>query len=275
MSILTPSISFGKVWAVIITIISISTAHYAGYIKDLPPQLSIAGGSTLAAGVTTTFIFIATVAVVLSRIIAIFTYAMILVASDLLFSLELWAKRAKKMKYKRLSIRRHQCLIKRESILSFFIQVPAFLLLMFNFYVKGSSYMPSLIWLFVFIILMLGLINRLGLSIFNLRRIYKKIGNKSHIEFQGSTLVHVFLVILGSLTIVSYLAGEARIKHVLNLDAVTIETGYYNGKAQLLISTGEVYLLREAQLDKNQFILLSPESIIRIDEGDAGNKLFP
>ena len=147
----------------LLAIVSLSLAHYAGFLMSVPLQIVAVAGVRLANGVTATFLFYVFFCAVSARV---FTSIIQLIALPFLAAsdrLERGMRRKMDWSHRRRFVRTHSQTIKWEGFAWLIVQALLFLLLMLGIYVEFTMTWLSGAGLFVSIVLvMLSMLVRSG-----------------------------------------------------------------------------------------------------------------
>lgn len=242
-----------------LAIMSLSLAHYAGFLFEVPHQLVAVVGLPLASGVTATFLFYvffcAVVARVLTAMIQLVTLPF-LAAVDRLergFGVKMdWA-------HQRRFVRSHKQTIKWEGFVWVLFQLALFLLLMMAIYVKFAATWFSSVGLFISMVLVVasGLF-RAGYFLQPKPRVFiRKI--KTRRANYGRLASASFVTVTAALVIAAFFIGAMRAQLLRNQSPQMIVSKEFKGNASVIASYGQALLLFQRQNANFRYIYSTPE----------------
>lgn len=270
---LASEVPWRLVFSASVSLLSVSTAHYIGFIRNLPPQVALAGGSLLIAGVTLTFVLFVTAVAVTSRMLAMYIGSV----SAMILSHPYDARDIFSMKIgKRKSIlRKMQRLERIEPWIVTIFQVIFFLIFFVAYYVREPYVLPDLPILAALFMLLLSLLYRVRFFSVRPSSYWQRLKNPRGVKFTLNLYSRAFIGVTGLALMLAFVAGEARMRHLQVIAPTGVQAEHYSGTAQILIRYGDMTLLREVINDQESFILLEPTGSVRVSGGKQAAKLFP
>jgi hypothetical protein len=243
----------------VLAIISLSLAHYAGFLMNVPLQILAVAGMPLAKGVTATFLFYVFFCAVCARVLTSILQLVILPLIALADRLERGFRRRMDWSHRRRFVRSHSQTIKWEGVAWIFFQAFLFLLSMLAIYVKFTITWTSAAWLLLSIILVVlsGLV-RCGFFLQPKPKIfYRKI--KARRARSGRAASAAFVTITGALIIVAFFMGAMRAQLLRDQAPHRIVTKEFTGQAAVIASSDGALLLFQRQGAEMRYIFSAPE----------------
>lgn len=243
----------------VLALISLSLAHYAGFLTNVPLQIVAVAGMPLAKGVTATFLFYVFFCAVFARVLTSMLQLVVLPFLALTDRLERGFRRKMDWKHQRRFVRSHTQTIKWEGHIWIGIQAVFFLLLMLGVYVKFTITWISGFGLFASIVLVLlsGLV-RSGFflqpspSVFS-RKIRKRTARS------GRAASAAFVTITAALIIVAFFLGSMRASLLRDQEPQATKTNDFTGMATVVASSEGALLLFQKLGDERRYIYFTPE----------------
>lgn len=249
----------------LLAIVSLSLAHYAGFLMKVPLQIVAVAGMPLAKGVTATFLFYVFFCAVFARVLtSILQLAFLpfLAATD---RLERGFRRRMDWRHQRHFVRSHSRIIKWEGYIWIFIQAVTFLLLMLAIYVKFTITWISGVGLFISITLIV--LSGLVRSGFFLQpkpsTFIRKI--KSRPKVSGRATSAVFVTATAALVIVAFFMGSMRASLLRDQEPQIIVTKEFTDMATVIASSDGSLLLFQKQGVEFRYIYSAPEFTASIE----------
>lgn len=243
----------------VLAIISLSLAHYAGFLMKVPLQIISVAGMPLAKGVTATFLFYMFFCAVFARVITSILQLVVLPFFALTDRLERGFRRKMDWKHQRRFVRSHTQTIKWEGYIWIVIQALLFLLLMLGIYVNFA-----ITWLSGFGIvasIVLSFLSWLLRAKFFLQPIprifYRKI--KSRPARSGQTVSAAFVTATAAMIIVAFFMGSMRAKLLRDQHPQMTMTKSFTGMATILASSEEALLLYQKHGDDYRYVYSTTE----------------
>ncbi len=239
--------------------LSLSLAHYAGFLMKVPLQIVAVAGLPLVTGVTATFLFYVFFCAVFARVLAsIFQlFALpLLAAAD---RLECGLLRKMNWSHQRRFVKSHTATIKWEGYIWIILQASLFLLVMLAIYVKFTMTWLSGVGLFTSIIFVVlsGLV-RAGFFLQPSPIIFiKKIKRRS--ARSGRAASAAFVTATAALIVTAFFMGSMRASLLRNDEPHMIITKEFIGNANVIASTEGTLLLFQKQGDEFRYIYSTPE----------------
>jgi len=221
---------------------SISLAHYAGFLSKVPLQIVAASGSDLIIGVTGTFIFYISFCAIMSRV-------MVGILLPFLLTILLFAGRVeqgfrlKSISKKKKFIKHYNYMVANENIFVTLVQLVVFLPLMLKLYVDTEYSVPFIVLAITAILFVV--LSGLFRTKFLLQCSWNKFTNRMKcrpVEKDHVTSAVIFTAI-SSLVILSYVMGLMRMDLLKSATPQQITNPYYQGYANLLASSGSFVLI--------------------------------
>lgn len=249
----------------ILAIVSLSLAHYAGFLMKVPLQIVAVAGMPLAKGVTATFLFYIFFCAVSARVFTSMLLLVVLPFLALSNRLESGFNRKIDWAHQRRFVRTHTQIIKWEGQIWIAIQSLLFLLLMLAIYVKFTITWISGAGLFTSIVLVLlsGLV-RSGFflqpspSTF-LRKIKKRPARS------GRAVSAAFVTITAAFIIVAFFMGFMRASLLRNQETQMTIIKDFTGMATVIASSEGALLLLQKQGAELRYIYSTPEFTTSIE----------
>ncbi|MDZ5631891.1 hypothetical protein [Janthinobacterium sp. GMG1] len=243
----------------VMAIVSLSLAHYAGFLMEVPLQIVAVAGMSLAKGVTATFLFYVFFCAVVARVVTSILQLVILPFIVVNDRLERGLRVKMDLSRQRLFVRSHSQTIKWEGIIWIVFQAMAFLLIVLGIYVEFKITWISAAGLLVAIVLIIlsGLV-RSGFFLQPNPRIFiKKI--KTRRARSGRVASAAFVTTTAALIIVAFFIGDMRASLLRDQKAHTIVTKEFTGMATVIASSGGQVLLYQRQGSESRYIYSTPE----------------
>lgn len=249
----------------ILALISLSLAHYAGFLMKVPLQIVAVAGLPLAKGVTATFLFYVFFCAVFARVLTSMAQLIVLPFLALSDRLERGFHRKMDWTHQRRFVRSHSQTIKWEGIIWIAIQAILFLLLMLGIYVKFTITWASGIGLFTSMVLVIlsGLV-RSGFFLQPSPRTFsKKI--KTRPARSGRAASAAFVTITAALIIVAFFLGVMRASLLRDQEQQLTVTKEFTGMATVIASSEGALLMFQKQGDELRYVYFTPEFATSIE----------
>jgi len=242
-----------------LAIISLSLAHYAGFLLKVPLQIVAVAGMPLAKGVTATFLFYVFFCAVFARVLVSIFQLVILPCIALSDRLERGFNRKMNWSQQRRFVRSHSQTIKWEGHVWIIIQAISFLIIMLAIYVEFTITWISGIGLLISIILVL--LSSLVRSEFFLQpdpnALIRKIRTRP--KRFGRAASALFVTVTAALIIVAFFMGSMRANLLRNQKPHMIVTREFTDIATVIASSEGSLLLFQKQGDEFRYIYSAPE----------------
>lgn len=243
----------------VLAIVSLSLAHYAGFLMKVPLQIVAVAGMPLVKGVTATFLFYVFFCTISARVMASALQLFVLPVLAVIDRLERGFRRKMDWSHQRRFVRSHSQTIKWEGYIWIVIQALFFLLLMLGIYVDFTITWITGVWLFISIVLVFlsGLV-RSGFflqpkpSTF-IRKIKKRPARS------GRAASAVFVTTTAALIIIAFFMGGMRASLLRDQKPQMIVTKEFTGMATVIASSEGALLLFQKQGDELRYIYSAPE----------------
>lgn len=249
----------------LLAIISLSLAHYAGFLMKVPLQIVAVAGMPLVRGVTATFLFYVFFCAVFARVLASILQLAVLpfiAAAD-----RLHPAFYRKMDWSRQRrfVRSHSRTIQWEGLIWIGIQSLMFLLMMLSIYVEFAGTWASVAGLFASIILVVltGLL-RAGFFLQPKPKIFvNKI--RARPVRAGRAASAAFVTATAALIIIAFFMGAMRASLLRDQQAHPIVTKEFEGKAAVIASADGALLLFQKQGTEMRYIYSTAEFTASIE----------
>lgn len=243
----------------VLAIVSLSLAHYAGFLMKVPLQIVAVAGLPLAKGVTATFLFYVFFCAVFARVLTSVFQLVVLPCLAMSDRLERGFRRKMDWSHQRRFVRSHSQIIKWEGTVWMAIQALLFLLLMLAIYVKFTITWISGVGLVISIVLVI--LSGLFRSGFFLqpkpRTFIRKI--KTRRVRSGRAASAAFVTTTAALIIVAFFMGGMRASLLRDQEPQTVVTKELTGLASVIASSEGTLLLYQKQGVELRYIYFSPE----------------
>jgi hypothetical protein len=248
----------------ILAVISLSLAHYAGFLMKVPLQIVAVAGMPLVKGVTATFLFYVFFCAVFARVL---TSILQLAVLPFIGAADRSPDFYRKMDWSRQRrfVRSHSGTIKWEGLIWVAIQSLMFLLMMLSIYVEFSGTWTSVAGLVasIILIIMTGLL-RSGFFLQPKPRIFlKKI--KARPVRAGRAASAAFVTTTSALIIVAFFMGTMRASLLRDQQEHSIVTKEFVGKAAVIASADGVLLLLQKKESEMRYIYSTAEFTAAIE----------
>lgn len=243
----------------VLAIASLSLAHYAGFLMNVPLQIVAVAGMPLAKGVTATFLFYVFFCAVSARVSISILQLVALPVFAAIDRLEPGFRRRMSWPHQRRFVRSHSRTIKYEGYIWIFIQAFLFLLLMLAIYVKFTITWISGVGLFMSIVLIVlsGLV-RSGFFLQPKPRTFiRKI--KTRPTHSGRAASAVFSTTTAALIIMAFFMGSMRASLLRDQQPHMIATKEFADMAAVIASSDGSLLLFQKQAADFRYIYFAPE----------------
>jgi hypothetical protein len=254
-----------SVLAGVLAIVSLSLAHYAGFLMKVPLQIVAVAGMPLAKGVTATFLFYVFFCAVFARVLASMLQLVVLPFLAVTDRLERGFRRRMDWPHQRRFVRSHSQTIKWEGYIWIAIQALLFLLLMLAIYVKFTITWISGVGLLTSIVLIVlsGLV-RSGFFLQPIPNTFiRKI--KSRPARSGHVASAAFVTTTAALIIVAFFMGSMRASLLRDQGPHMIVTKEFTGMATVIASSEGAILLFQKQDAELRYIYSAPEFTASIE----------
>lgn len=254
-----------SVVAGVLAIVSLSLAHYAGFLIDLPLQIVAVAGMPLASGVTATFLFYlffcAVFARVLASIMQLITLPFLAVADRLGPGVRLrmeWS-------HQRRFVRTHSQTIKWEGFVWILVQALMLLFMMLAIYLKAAfSWLTAVgIAMFFIPIVLSGLIRSGYFLQPKPRAFIRKIRTRR--TRYGRAASAAFVTTTAALIIMAFVMGNMRASLLRDQTPHMVVTKEFTGIATVIASSEGALLLFQKQGKELRYIYSSPEFTASIE----------
>ncbi|CAB5721007.1 Uncharacterised protein [Delftia tsuruhatensis] len=249
----------------ILAVISLSLAHYAGFLVKVPLQIVAVAGLPLAKSVTATFLFYVFLCAVIARVLTSMLQPFVLPGLALVDRLERGFSRELDFRRRRKFVREHSRTIRLEGYLWFFIQFSFFLLLMLAIYVKFAITWISGVGLIfsILCVLISGLIRSGYFLQPRLVIFLEKIKNRP--SYFGRAASALFVTMTSALVVVAFFLGTMRASLLRDQEPQKTITRNFSGLATVIASSEGSLLLFQKQNKEFRYIYSTSEFTISIE----------
>lgn len=249
----------------ILAIISLSLAHYAGFLINVPLQIVAVAGMPLAKGVTATFLFYLFFSAVFARVLTSMLQLVVLPFLALTDRLERGFKRKMDWEHQRRFVRSHTQTIKWEGYIWIAIQAVLFLLLMLGIYVKftinwisGGGLIVSMVLVLLSGLVRSGFFLQPSPSAFS-RKIRKRPARS------GQAASAAFVTMTAALIIVAFFMGGMRASLLRDQEPQLTKTNDFTGMSTVIASSEGALLLFQKQGEERRYIYFTSEFTTSIE----------
>ncbi|WP_062066415.1 hypothetical protein [Cellvibrio sp. OA-2007] len=248
-----------------LAIVSLSLAHYAGFLMKVPLHIVAVAGMPLAKSVTATFLFYLFFSAVSARVITSMLQLILLPFFAVLDRLEPGFRRRMNRADQRRFVRSHSRTIKWEGYIWLIIQALFFLLLMLGIYVKFSINLANGVALFASLafIILSGLVRSGFFLQPKLHTFIRKI--KSRPARSGRAVSGAFVTVTGALIIISFLLGGMRANLLREQEPHFVMTKEFSGRATVIASAEGSLLLFQKEGSELRYIYFSTDFTATIE----------
>lgn len=249
----------------VLAIISLSLAHYAGFLMNVPLQIVAVAGMPLAKGVTATFLFYVFFCAVFARVLISMLQLVVLPFLALTDRLERGFSRKMNWEHQRRFVRSHSLTIKWEGSIWIAIQAVLFLLLMLGIYAKFTINWISGVGLFASIVFVL--LSGLVRSGFFLQPSPSTFSRKirQRPARSGRAASATFVTVTAALVVVAFFMGSMRASLLRDQESQATKTNDFTGMATVIASSEGALLLFQKQGDERRYIYVTPEFTTSIE----------
>lgn len=243
----------------VLAIVSLSLAHYAGFLMQVPtPILAVAGGP-LASGVTATFLFYVFFCAVCARVFI--SVLQLIMLPALAFSDRLgwtWGRQLTWQQQRRF-VRSHSRTIRYEGFAWIAMQSILFLFMMLAIYVEFTFTWVSGAVLAVSIplVVLSGLV-RSGYFLQPARRIFMRKIKARRLRF-GQAVSAAFVTTTAALIVVAFAMGIMRASLLRSQTSHKVVTKHFEGTANVIASSDGVLLLYQKAGADFRYLYFCPE----------------
>lgn len=257
----------------ILAIISLSLAHYAGFLMKVPLQIVSVAGGPLAKGVTATFLFYLFFCAVSARVLSSMFQFLLLPMFILNDRIQGGVRRKMTWSNQRRFVRSHTNTIKWEGYYWLSFQAIIFLLLMLAIYVKFSITLASgSVLLFSILMIVLSGLVRSGFFLQpNFRTFIRK--NRSRPYRLGRIASAAFVTGTAALVVVAFLLGGMRASLLRNQEPNLVLTREFEGMATVIASSGSDLLLYQKQDREFRYIYSASEFTVSVETASVFSPL--
>lgn len=243
----------------VLAIISLSLAHYAGFLMDVPLQIVSVAGLQLAKGVTATFLFYIFFCAVCARVITSMVQLIILPGFAISDRLERGLRWKLDWPQQRRFVRSHTQIIKWEGFILIIIKMILFIILISGIYLDFTATWISAAGIFVPIILaIISILLRSGFFLQPKSRIFiRKVRMRS--ASYGRLTSAVFVTSTAALVIAAFFMGNMRANLLRKQEQTRIITKEFTGMAAVIASSDGALLMFQKKGSAHRYIYSAPE----------------
>lgn len=249
----------------VLAVISLSLAHYAGFLMNVPLQIVAVAGMPLAKGVTATFLFYMFFSAVFARVLTSMLQLVVLPFLALTDRLDRGLSRKMDWAHQRRFVRSHTQTIKWEGYVWISIQAILFFIIMLGIYVKFTITWISGIGLFASILLVLlsGLV-RSGFFLQPSPGAFSRKIRQRPVR-SGRAASAAFVTITAALIVLAFFMGVMRASLLRDHELQTIMTKNFTGMATIIASSeGALLLFQKKDIDF-RYIYSTPDFMTSIE----------
>ena len=248
-----------------LAIISLSLAHYAGFLMNFPLQIVAVAGMPLAKGVTAAFLFYVFFCAVFARVLTSMLQLIVLPFLALTDRLERGFSRKMDWKHQRRFVRSHTLNIRWEGLIWIAIQAFLFLLLMLGIYVKFTISWISGFGLFtsMTLVLLSGFVRSGYFLQPSPNAFSRKIRSRPARSARAASAA--FVTVTAALIIVAFFMGSMRASLLRDQEPQATKTNDFTGMATIIASSEGALLLFQKQGDERRYIYFTPEFTTSIE----------
>lgn len=261
----------GRIVGIIVSVVSISLAHYAGFLSIIPLQIVAASGSDLAFGVTATFLFYISLSAIMARVIVGIFLPLVLPAIVIAGRIE-HGIRLKSLSKKKKFVKSYNVLLESENLFVVASQLVIFTFILFGLYLEPKPTWSSVTLIIVVLILVIlsGLFRAKFLLVFDINK-YISMINKRPVE-KVNAVSALFFTVVAAMVVFSYVIGLMRINTLISSQPQQITNRYFKGYANLLASSGSSALLYQKQNGNERYMYLTADYALAVE---SKPKSFP
>lgn len=258
-----------------LAIVSLSLAHYAGFLMDVPLQIVAIAGALLAKDITATFLFYMFFSAVSARVLTSILQLVVLPFLAAADRLERGMRRKMSWAQQRRFVRSHTETIKWEGLAWVAFQILLFLFVMLGIYVKFTVTWISGVGLFVSMILatMAGLVRSGFFLQPKLKPFVRKIRTRR--ARLGKATSATFVTATSALIIGAFFMGFMRASLLREQKPHMILTKEFTGMAAVIASSEDALLLFQRQGKEFRYIYSTREFAITIETKPVFQPLSP
>lgn len=248
-----------SVLAGVLAIVSLSLAHYAGFLIEVPLQIVAVAGVPLASGVTATFLFYIFFCAVFARVITAIFQLVALPLLALADRLGPGFRRKMEWPHQRRFVRTHTETIKWEGYVWVAIQALLFLLMMLALYVKFSFTAVSAVGLVASVtFILLSVLVRCGFFLQPKPRTFVRKIKTRHARY-GRAASGAFVTATAALTLAAFFMGSMRASLLRDQAPQMLVSKEFTGLATIIASSEGALLLFQKQEKELRYIYSAPE----------------
>lgn len=261
----------GRVLTSLLAIASMSLAHYAGFVMELPLQIVAAAGGALVPGVTTTFLFYVALCAVLARVIIGFLQVFLLPQIIFLDRVE-HGQRLHSTKKKRKYVRSYNTLLRNEGYIWLGLQAISFAICLFGLYIDFNiTWKPGVaIFIALTLVALSGAFRAKFLLMLSWASFIKRVKTRSAFRLNAGSAS--FVTLASALVVTSFALGAMRMSTLKNANPQQLSSQYFSGYANLLASSGSATLAYEKKGEDARYIFATKDYAIGVE---TKPKAFP
>ena len=248
-----------SVLAGMLAIVSLSLAHYAGFLMEVPLQIVAVAGLPLAKGVTATFLFYVFFCAVSARVLISILQLIMLPFLAVTDRIQRGFPRRMTWPHQRRFVRSHSDTIKWEGFVWFLMQLLLFVFLMLAIYVKFTMTWLSGIGVLISIMLVIlsGLV-RAGFFLQPRMRTFIHKIKKRRARF-GRAASAAFVTLTAAFIIVAFFMGAMRASLLRDQNPHIVMTKDFTGAATVIASSEGSLLLFQKHGEEFRYIYSASE----------------
>jgi hypothetical protein len=242
--------------------LSLSAAHYIGFMQTMPAQVAMLGGFALASGISSTFLFYLITGLVLGRIAA-YMLASLLQLEKLFIGL-FFLPKSEHAKARR-ALREYKN--SPDAFAYTRLSMQAFTTIAYMLFAycrppfgRGEGTIEILSAAGALALLLLAW----PLLVFGFRNVIRRARNSRRTAFRTMFLRVGLLPVSGLFLLLAFLAGEQRLNYLKTTSTVSIDSNRFRGSGQVIVSAGSFLIFREPGALQRDYVVLSPDSLVRV-----------
>lgn len=243
----------------VMALLSLSMAHYAGFLMSVPLSIVAVAGPTLAGGVTATFLFYMFFCLVIARVLAAMMQLITLPVLPLIDRIAYGFALPMTWEQRRRFVRKHTETITWEGGVWALVRLILFLLCMLALYVEFTmTWVTALVLLGSVMSVVLSGLFKAGFALqLKPRTFFRKI--KTRPTRMGGIASAAFVTITGASVITGFLMGGMRAELLRSQQPHMVTAKDFKGMAAIIASSNGSLLLYQKQDEERRYIYTAPE----------------
>ena len=255
-----------------LVVLSLASAHYSGFMSGIPfEMLSIVAVDFLSSFIAL-FVFYFLMCYTVARVIAFAASQFYYSFFHTLAALFLWLKKRWPHRLKRAGPKLYKEAALYEVLFYWVVGVIVFYFIFDFSYLKVNfSSVSNMVWilcLFVFA----ALVMKAGFFARAPKRVMKRLVDRKRIAHRRQLLKAFIYFLTGVSLGFSYYLGMVRFNKVMGENPVYIESENFNGMANVLMKSGESFLLIDKSVGAGVFYYISERFSVRLERGEKNTE---